>query len=135
MPQDVTAIPEITQEYGQLKTVPGHTCETLTFQMIDKWDQGYTLVKPQNGALKMEEALRIALDTLMEKYSETEATLKRLYISYGHFSPTAYTEPYYPEHWQFDFFSSLYLLDGYSVDISSADGTVLLVSGPGDGVG
>jgi len=131
VPQDVNAIPEITQEFGQLVTIEGRSCEKLTLQMVDKWDQGYTLVKPPEGSLTLEQALRRALDALMDKYGETEATLKRLYVSAGH-RPA---DDYSPMYWQFDFRSDLYKLDGYAVTIASEDGALLHISGPGEGVG
>lgn len=131
VPQDINAIPEIKREYGRLVSVEGRDTDWITFEAVNKQDEGYLLDDPPLDVLPLETALRIALDTLMKQYGESEATLKRFYIRYGH-HPAEYI---YPARWQFDFYSYLHPLDGYFITIDSHTGETLTIAGPGDGVG
>jgi len=131
VPQDLTAVPVITQDYGRLVTIEGRTTEKLTFEMINKQDEGYLIDDPPADALAMEDALRITLDALMEKYAETEATLKRFYIRYGHHP----ADEFYPMRWQFELYSYLNPLDGYYIALDSHTSEIMFIAGPGDGVG
>jgi beta-lactamase regulating signal transducer with metallopeptidase domain len=93
-------------------------------------NQGFTA--PSSGDLSLEDALKIAVKAICEKYGETEETMSRFRLEYGFKSePDSYFQSPY---WQFDFRCSS-PLDMYEIVIHSPDGKVLLTCGPGEANG
>ena len=130
---DPDTIPVLTAEYDTLLAVSARNANTtLHFAACNKAAENEIFTKAGATDMTLTDALRRALDAVMEKYGETEGALLRFELSYGFRSESAYFQAPY---WQFDLRHPHNPLDSYEVAVHSPDGTILYIVGPGEGNG
>lgn len=102
------------------------------FEAADKAYNNRNFTSPSAGDISLVDAPKIAVQTIFEKYSETEQSMKRFHLEYGFTADpnSSFQSPY----WQFDFRSNN-PLDNYEIMIHSPDGKVLYTCGPGEANG
>lgn len=102
------------------------------FDAADKAYDNKSFTSPSAGDISLEDALKIAVQKVCEKYGETEQSMTRFRLEYGFTTDpgSSFQQPY----WQFDFRGSN-PLDNYEIMIHSPDGSVLYSCGPGEANG
>ena len=89
------------------------------------------IAQPPEDALSAEDAMKIAIDYISEKYGETPETLQRFEVRYMYLhNPESFTGPY----WQFGF-TCIHPTDMYSVMVHSPDGEIIYACGRDEGNG
>ncbi len=122
------------QEVSNAAAIPaaGQVIKVGGFNATDKAFNNKSFTSPSAGDISLEDALKIAVRSICEKYGETEQSMTRFRLDYGFTTePNSYFQTPY---WQFDFTCSD-PLDMYEIMIHSPDGKVLYTCGPGEANG
>ncbi|MBP3650764.1 MAG: M56 family metallopeptidase [Clostridia bacterium] len=108
-----------------------HRMNGLLARAYTEADHMSNISQPPADALSAEDAMKIAVDYITEKYGETPEAMQRFEVLYVyHGNNGSFTAPY----WQFDF-SCLHPLDMYSVMVHSPDGEIIYACGRDEGNG
>ncbi len=105
-----------------------HRMNGLLTRAYTEADGTGTITKPSGSVYSAEEALRLAMTAICERYGETSETLRRFEVRYK------YTAEGDPHMWRFDF-SYITPMDMYSVYLDAKTGEIISITGRDEGNG